>query len=64
MHFPSSPETFRRAVLTRLPLFAAVAAHYQAVPQAPRIILLDEWNLAQKQAALSASFPSGIASDR
>ncbi|MFD0350476.1 SbcC/MukB-like Walker B domain-containing protein [Kitasatospora aburaviensis] len=25
-----------------LPLFAAVAAHYEAVPQSPRLILLDE----------------------
>ena len=31
-----------KAIALHLPLFAAVAAHYQAVPQAPRIILLDE----------------------
>ena len=31
-----------KAIVLHLPLFAAVAAHYQAVPQAPRIILLDE----------------------
>jgi uncharacterized protein (TIGR02680 family) len=31
-----------KAVALHLPLFAAVAAHYQAVPQAPRLILLDE----------------------
>jgi uncharacterized protein (TIGR02680 family) len=31
-----------KAIALHLPLFAAVAAHYQAVPDAPRIILLDE----------------------
>jgi uncharacterized protein (TIGR02680 family) len=31
-----------KAIALHLPLFAAVAAHYHAVPQAPRIILLDE----------------------
>jgi uncharacterized protein (TIGR02680 family) len=31
-----------KAVALHLPLFAAVAAHYQAVPEAPRMILLDE----------------------
>jgi uncharacterized protein (TIGR02680 family) len=31
-----------KAIALHLPLFAAVAAHYQAVPQAPRLILLDE----------------------
>ncbi|GAB3893551.1 hypothetical protein GCM10029964_070510 [Kibdelosporangium lantanae] len=31
-----------KAIALHLPLFAAVAAHYQAAPQAPRIILLDE----------------------
>jgi uncharacterized protein (TIGR02680 family) len=31
-----------KAIALHLPLFAAVAAHYQAVPQAPRMILLDE----------------------
>ena len=31
-----------KAIALHLPLFAAVAAHYQAVPTAPRIILLDE----------------------
>jgi hypothetical protein len=31
-----------KAIALHLPLFAAVAAHYQAVPEAPRIILLDE----------------------
>jgi uncharacterized protein (TIGR02680 family) len=31
-----------KAIALHLPLFAAVAAHYQATPQAPRIILLDE----------------------
>ena len=31
-----------KAIALHLPLFAAVAAHYQAVPGAPRIILLDE----------------------
>jgi uncharacterized protein (TIGR02680 family) len=31
-----------KAIVLHLPLFAAVAAHYQAVPQAPRVILLDE----------------------
>ncbi len=31
-----------KAIALHLPLFAAVAAHYQAVPSAPRIILLDE----------------------
>ncbi|WP_305849633.1 SbcC/MukB-like Walker B domain-containing protein, partial [Pseudonocardia lacus] len=31
-----------KAISLHLPLFAAVAAHYQAVPMAPRIILLDE----------------------
>ena len=31
-----------KAIALHLPLFAAVAAHYQAVPPAPRIILLDE----------------------
>ncbi|WP_328612614.1 TIGR02680 family protein [Amycolatopsis sp. NBC_00355] len=31
-----------KAIALHLPLFAAVAAHYQAAPQAPRVILLDE----------------------
>lgn len=31
-----------KAIALHLPLFAAIAAHYQAVPEAPRIILLDE----------------------
>ncbi|MER6561308.1 TIGR02680 family protein [Streptomyces sp. NPDC001027] len=31
-----------KAVALHLPLFAAVAAHYEAVPRAPRPILLDE----------------------
>ncbi len=31
-----------KAIALHLPLFAAVAAHYQAVPSAPRLILLDE----------------------
>ena len=31
-----------KAIVLHLPLFAAVAAHYQAVPDAPRLILLDE----------------------
>ncbi len=31
-----------KAIALHLPLFAAVAAHYQAAPQGPRIILLDE----------------------
>ncbi|MDQ1295203.1 MAG: hypothetical protein QG608_3088, partial [Actinomycetota bacterium] len=31
-----------KAIALHLPLFAAVAAHYQTVPPAPRIILLDE----------------------
>jgi len=31
-----------KAIALHLPLFAAVAAHYQAVTQAPRVILLDE----------------------
>ncbi|MFE2558363.1 TIGR02680 family protein [Streptomyces sp. NPDC059352] len=31
-----------KAIALHLPLFAAVAAHYEAVPQAPRPILLDE----------------------
>ncbi|ONI85456.1 TIGR02680 family protein [Saccharothrix sp. ALI-22-I] len=31
-----------KAIALHLPLFAAVAAHYQAVSEAPRIILLDE----------------------
>lgn len=31
-----------KAIALHLPLFAAVAAHYQAVPEAPRLILLDE----------------------
>ncbi|MGW0561304.1 TIGR02680 family protein [Streptomyces sp. NPDC003016] len=31
-----------KAIALHLPLFAAVAAHYQAVPRAPRLILLDE----------------------
>ncbi len=31
-----------KAIALHLPLFAAVAAHYQAVPKAPRLILLDE----------------------
>ena len=31
-----------KAIVLHLPLFAAVAAHYQAEPQAPRVILLDE----------------------
>ncbi|ANZ39090.1 hypothetical protein BBK82_26465 [Lentzea guizhouensis] len=31
-----------KAIALHLPLFAAVAAHYQAVTRAPRVILLDE----------------------
>jgi uncharacterized protein (TIGR02680 family) len=31
-----------KAIALHLPLFAAVAAHYEAVPEGPRIILLDE----------------------
>lgn len=31
-----------KAIALHLPLFAAIAAHYQAVPEAPRVILLDE----------------------
>ncbi|WP_067565347.1 SbcC/MukB-like Walker B domain-containing protein [Nocardia acidivorans] len=31
-----------KAIALHLPLFAAVAAHYQTAPQAPRLILLDE----------------------
>ncbi len=31
-----------KAIALHLPLFAAVAAHYQSVPEAPRLILLDE----------------------
>ncbi|SEQ71278.1 TIGR02680 family protein [Streptomyces sp. yr375] len=31
-----------KAIALHLPLFAAVAAHYEAVPEAPRPILLDE----------------------
>jgi uncharacterized protein (TIGR02680 family) len=31
-----------KAIALHLPLFAAVAAHYQAVAEAPRVILLDE----------------------
>jgi uncharacterized protein YPO0396 len=31
-----------KAIALHLPLFAAVAAHYEAVPNAPRLILLDE----------------------
>jgi len=31
-----------KAIALHLPLFAVVAAHYQAVQQAPRVILLDE----------------------
>jgi len=31
-----------KAIALHLPLFAVVAAHYQAVPEAPRVILLDE----------------------
>ncbi|MEV0276387.1 TIGR02680 family protein [Streptomyces sp. NPDC050610] len=31
-----------KAIALHLPLFAAVAAHYHAVPRAPRLILLDE----------------------
>ena len=31
-----------KAIALHLPLFAAVAAHYQTVPNAPRVILLDE----------------------
>ncbi|HSV68000.1 MAG TPA: TIGR02680 family protein [Mycobacteriales bacterium] len=31
-----------KAIALHLPLFAAVAAHYQSVPAAPRLILLDE----------------------
>jgi uncharacterized protein (TIGR02680 family) len=31
-----------KAIALHLPLFAAVAAHYHAAPQAPRVILLDE----------------------
>lgn len=31
-----------KAIALHLPLFAAVAAHYQSVPSSPRLILLDE----------------------
>jgi hypothetical protein len=31
-----------KAIALHLPLFAAVAAHYQSAPEAPRVILLDE----------------------
>jgi uncharacterized protein (TIGR02680 family) len=31
-----------KAIALHLPLFAAVAAHYETVPRAPRLILLDE----------------------
>ncbi|WP_216894129.1 SbcC/MukB-like Walker B domain-containing protein [Nocardia alni] len=31
-----------KAIALHLPLFAAVAAHYEATPQAPRVIMLDE----------------------
>ncbi len=31
-----------KAIALHLPLFAAVAAHYETVPEAPRLILLDE----------------------
>ncbi|MFD3593211.1 SbcC/MukB-like Walker B domain-containing protein [Nocardia sp. NPDC058640] len=31
-----------KAIALHLPLFAAVAAHYQATPSAPRVIMLDE----------------------
>ncbi|HEY6794926.1 MAG TPA: TIGR02680 family protein, partial [Kineosporiaceae bacterium] len=31
-----------KAIALHLPLFAAIAAHYEAVPEAPRLILLDE----------------------
>lgn len=31
-----------KAIALHLPLFAAIAAHYQTVPEAPRVILLDE----------------------
>jgi uncharacterized protein (TIGR02680 family) len=31
-----------KAIALHLPLFAAIAAHYQTVPSAPRMILLDE----------------------
>ncbi|MEV1007587.1 TIGR02680 family protein [Streptomyces sp. NPDC049881] len=31
-----------KAIALHLPLFAAVSAHYEAVPAAPRVILLDE----------------------
>jgi uncharacterized protein (TIGR02680 family) len=31
-----------KAIALHLPLFAAVAAHYQSLPNAPRLILLDE----------------------
>lgn len=31
-----------KAIALHLPLFAAVAAHYESVPEAPRLILLDE----------------------
>lgn len=31
-----------KAVVLHLPLFAAAAAHYESVPEAPRLILLDE----------------------
>lgn len=31
-----------KAIALHLPLFAALAAHYEATPQAPRLILLDE----------------------
>jgi hypothetical protein len=31
-----------KAIALHLPLFAVVAAHYQTVPEAPRVILLDE----------------------
>jgi uncharacterized protein (TIGR02680 family) len=31
-----------KAIVLHLPLFAALAAHYEAAPQAPRLVLLDE----------------------
>lgn len=31
-----------KAIALHLPLFAAVAAHYQTVPESPRVVLLDE----------------------
>jgi len=55
-----------KAIALHLPLFAAVAAHYEAVPLAPRPILLDEVfvgvdavNRGQVFALLTALDPAG-----